>query len=343
MRETRSPRQSDIARIAGVSQAAVSMVLTGRASENGIPEATQLRIRTALTELGYVPNAAARSLRGGRNGLIGVHTFERVFPISASDYYNEFLNGVEAQAVDEGLDLVLFASTQRPDGTRSIYGNGSNRLRLADGAIMLGFEKNDEELERLAGEGFPFVFIGRREIPGNRIPYVTADYFGAMEPVVELLSSNAHTNVVYLGAPLRRTPQVDRLEGLQHFASTADAPAVKAVFLDPDEVTAEWVRSMIEGGATAIIAETYILARALRQAVAAEEIVVPEDLSVICLDTDPLEDHWTPWSQLGVPRREMGRRAVRVLLQLMDGLVAADYVETIDCIPPTAASVAPKS
>ncbi|MCS5720217.1 LacI family transcriptional regulator [Herbiconiux sp. CPCC 205763] len=336
----KSPRQSDIARAANVSQATVSMVLNGRASENGIPEATQKRISAALAEAGYVPNAAARSLRGGRNGLIGVHTFERVFPISSEDYYNEFLNGIEEQAVDEGLDLVLFASTQRPDGSRSIYGNGSNRLRLADGAIMLGFETNDDELVRLAGEGYPFVFIGRREVSGTPIPYVTANYHAAMEPVVRLLTEHGHRGAVYLGSPLRRPAQRERLAGIEHFAGEQGLE-VRTAFRDPAEITAAWLEDLIADGATAIIAETYDSALPLHEVVNALGVDVPGRLSVVCLESDSLHDENGSWSRVGVPRKEMGRRAVRLLLQLMDGAITADHVEIVECEPPSAISIGP--
>lgn len=338
MGRAKSPRQSDIARAANVSQAAVSMVLNGRASENGIPESTQKRISAALVEAGYVPNAAARSLRGGRNGLIGVHTFERVFPISSEDYYNEFLNGIEEQAVDEGLDLVLFASTQRPDGSRSIYGNGSNRLRLADGAIMLGFETNDDELVRLAGEDYPFVFIGRREVPGTPIPYVTANYHEAMEPVVRLLTDAGHRSVVYLGSPLRRPAQRERLSGIEHFAGESGL-TVQIDFREPDQITAAWLNDLIADGTTAIIAETYDAAQPLHAVVSASGVKVPEQLSVVCLESDSLHDENGSWSRVGVPRKEMGRRAVRLLLQLMDGAVETDHVEIVDCEPPSAISI----
>lgn len=338
MGRAKSPRQSDIARAANVSQATVSMVLNGRAAENGIPEATQKRISAALAEAGYVPNAAARSLRGGRNGLIGVHTFERVFPISSDDYYNEFLNGIEEQAVDEGLDLVLFASTQRPDGSRSIYGNGSNRLRLADGTIMLGFETNDDELVRLAGEEYPFVFIGRREVPGTPIPFVTANYHAAMEPVVRLLTEHGHRGVVYVGSPLRRPAQRERLDGVEHFASELGLE-VRPVFLDPSEITLDWLRGVIADGTTAIIAETYDAALPLHEVVSISGVGVPSELSVVCLESDSLHDDGGSWSRVGVPRKEMGRRAVRLLLQLMDGGIEPDHVEIVECEPPSAVSV----
>jgi DNA-binding LacI/PurR family transcriptional regulator len=335
-------RQSDIARLAGVSQATVSMVLNDRAAANRIPETTQARIRAAMTELGYVPNIAAQSLRGGRNGLIGVHTFERLFPVSPEDYYHEFLNGIEEQAVDQGLDLVLFASTQRPDGTRTIYGNGSNRMRLADGAIILGFEKNDDEIRRLESEGFPFVFIGHREVPGVEIPYVTADYADAMRPVVELLVEAGHRSVVYLAAPVRGFPQVDRLDGFTRSAASTSISGFDVHVRPVAEVDPAWLDSVRRSGVTAIVVETYELARALAGAIDASGLTSPRDLSVISLDSDPRGD--SRFSHVTVPRREMGRRAVSLLLAVIeapdDSSRVAQHSAPVHCSPPDRASVA---
>jgi DNA-binding LacI/PurR family transcriptional regulator len=333
----KNPRQSDIARLAGVSQATVSLVLTGRAAASRIPEVTQERIRQAMAELDYVPNAAARSLRGGRNNLIGVHTFERVFPVSPEDYYHEFLNGIEEQAVRSGLDLVLFASTQRADGTRSIYGNGSNRLRLADGAIIFGFEKNDEELRRLSGEGYPFVFIGHREISGVSIPYVTADYSAAMAPVADLLASAGHSDVAYLAASTRGFPQRERLDGFTRAAT--DRGLVVHVFEGaPSELDAGRVAAVLSAGSTALVAETYELARALHAALLTLGLDPGGDVSVVSLDSDPRGD---AFSHVHVPRRDMGRRAVSLLLDVIAGESSAGHVETVACEPPTAETVRP--
>jgi DNA-binding LacI/PurR family transcriptional regulator len=59
----------DVARRAGVSRATVSYVLNGRADQS-IPEATRDRVLAAARDLGYVPNAASRALRGGRSHLV---------------------------------------------------------------------------------------------------------------------------------------------------------------------------------------------------------------------------------------------------------------------------------
>lgn len=217
--KVRAPRQSDIARLAGVTQSTVSLVLSGRAAAESIPQATQDRVLAAVKELQYVPNVAATSLRGGRTGLIGVHTFEPVFPVASDDYYNPFLVGIEEQAVDLKVDLVLFASTQGDDGTRRIYANGTNRLRLADGAVMLGMEQNEEDLVRLAAEQYPFVFIGQREGASAQRPYVAPDYHQALASVLEPLADAGHRRIAYLGESVRRRPQEARYDGfLAHLA-----------------------------------------------------------------------------------------------------------------------------
>ena len=332
------PVQRDIARITEVSQATVSMVVSGKANENGIPELTQERIREAIRELGYVPNVAARSLRGGRNGLIGVHTFERIFPVNSDDYYNEFLIGIEEQAVALGQDLVLFASTQRSDGTRAIYGSGSNRLSLADGAVILGLEENDEELKRLTMEGFPFVFIGRRDIPG--VPYVTADYSGATRMVVRTLKEHGHRKIGYLGDPRRKNPQEERHTAFVEFMTDHALQATLELFCEPKELNEVWLLTLLEAGTTAIITENHELAMAVYNLAANVGVTIPDQLSLVSLDGAPLSAAVIPWSHITVPRRELGRRAVTVLIDLLDGTTTSDHCEIAPCELPLLTTIA---
>jgi DNA-binding LacI/PurR family transcriptional regulator len=334
------PSQQDIARLAGVSQAVVSVVLSGKAATKSITPATQARIRAVAAELGYVPDVAARSLRGGRNGLIGVHTFERVFPVQAEDYYHEFLVGIEEQAVAVGQDLVLFASTQRPDGTRSIYNGGASRLRLADGAIILGLERNDDELERLAAEGFPFVFIGRRDIPGTPVPYVAVDYPAAVRGAIDELLSWGHTAVAYLGGPVAGDPQAQRRTAYAECLRATGLAPTAPMLAAPDQITAEWLTDLRDSGVTAVLVETYELADALAAAAKRQGCEIPADLSVAVLDSVPNGSAAAGWSRTAVPRREMGARAVAVLQSFLDGAVPATHVEILPCDPLTPGSIA---
>jgi DNA-binding LacI/PurR family transcriptional regulator len=318
----------------------VSIILTGRAAENSIPLITQRKVLDAATELGYVPNVNARSLRGGRNGLIGVHTFEPVFPIRSDDYYNEFLIGIEEQAVQMGLDLVLFASTQREDGTRSIYGKGSNRLRVADGAVLLGIAGNDEEIERLAKEKYPFVFIGRRDGVSARMPYVVPDYHAALGDVLTMLQGAGHESIAYLGKAERTVPQEDRHSAFVEHAGRLGIDAQPPAFLAPGDVTADWVRQAIDNTVTAVVVESYELAGSLTDVARVAGIDIPQQLSMVCLDVGPRGLVAQNWSHIQVPRRELGRRAVALLIDLLDEQIAPDYHETLPITPPSFATIA---
>jgi DNA-binding LacI/PurR family transcriptional regulator len=334
------PSQQDIARLAGVSQAVVSVVLSGKAETKSITPAVQARIRAVADELGYVPDVAARSLRGGRNGLIGVHTFEQVFPVRAEDYYHEFLVGIEEKAVEVGQDLVLFTSTQLPDGTRSIYRSGSSRLRLADGAVILGLERNDGELERLAAEGFPFVFIGRRDIPGAPAPCIAADYAAAVAGAMDELVSWGHRTVAYLGGPVAKDPQEQRRAAFADHGRVVGLEASTPILLSPEAVTADWLAATRDAGVTALMIETYELADAVADAAKRQGCQIPGDLSVVCLDSPPNGAVVAGWSHAAVPRRAMGARAVELLLAFLDGTISATHIEIIGCEPLTPGSIA---
>lgn len=339
MASRRNPRQSDIARHAGVSQATVSYVLNGRAGEHAIPEATRERVLDAVRELGYVPNVAARSLRTGRTGLIGVHTFESVFPVTQDDYYNDFLVGIEEQAVESGVDLVLFASTRGRDGLRRNDGSGASRLRLADGTVLLGLERDDAQLDQLAKERYPFVLIGRRSDAVDPMPFVAADYDGALRSVLRPLADLGHRSTLYIGRRARAIPHVDRYSSYSAHAAELGLNAAPAKFIEPGEVTADMMTAVLRAGVTAVIVESHQLASALVSACESAAIDIPGELSFVSLDVAPrgVDDEW--WSRIEVPRRELGRRSVSMLLELLDGDIGRDHSELVPCRPPSSASI----
>ena len=100
----------DVARAANVSIATVSRYTNGRIS--GMSSDTQQRLRTAIDQLGYVPNAAARSLKTGRSKLIGV-----VIANIAHMYWSSMLEGIEDGCRALGfsvLESVVPATIRKP-------------------------------------------------------------------------------------------------------------------------------------------------------------------------------------------------------------------------------------
>ena len=169
--------QADVARHAGVSTGIVSSVINARDYGSiRVSDATRERVLAAVRELGYIPDIAARNLARGSNRLIGVFTWEAMFPIGSQNFYHEFLVGIEEAADQAEYHLLLVTGAKNEDRRRSIYAGGVNHLRLADGGLLLGTNEITDEIVRLAGESYPFVFVGEREFPGVELSYVAGDY-----------------------------------------------------------------------------------------------------------------------------------------------------------------------
>lgn len=320
MRTHKRPRMIDVARLAGVSPATVSLVVNNRLSGNvRIPLETQQRVLAAVRDLGYVADPVAQSLAGTRNRLLGVFTFDAIFPVQFRDFYYPFLVGVESAAEARNFDLVLFTSTTGDDGKRRIYRGGANRLRLADGAILLGAETDKAEVQRLVDEQYPFVFIGRRELPNTPLSYAAADYAAATRELVEYLLALGHRRVAYVGGEVANESAADRRRGYQA------ALAAGGLSLDPGWLWLQGennlpaaLRGWLEQGVTAVVMETGPFAATLVQTCRELGVMLPDDLSLAFLGDLSID---LPWelaaTTFTIPREEMGAAAVRLLAELL--------------------------
>ncbi|MFF4116511.1 LacI family DNA-binding transcriptional regulator [Streptomyces sp. NPDC001714] len=357
----RRTTQRDIARRAGVSQATVSLVISGGAASAQIAEPTRRAVLAAAEELGYAANVAARSLKGGRNRLLGLYTFESVFPTDQRDFYYPFLLGVEEETARQGYDLLLFCSggsasgapgtpgapgeagaasaSGAPRAERSIYAGGTNRLKIADGCVLLGRNVRREELSALVREDFPFVFVGRREVDDGELSYVAADYVSATAALVAELAGLGHRRILYLRAPEDSEPTRDREEGYRRGLAEAGIAVDEALIrslADPADLTVERLEGWIDGlGITALLVEPTEdnrLTEALATMSGTERVRFPEDCSLALLGDPP---SWTPrsrnWTRFSLPRAQMAGEAVRVLVELLDQETPEPRQLTVPC------------
>ncbi|RLK09593.1 LacI family transcriptional regulator [Micromonospora sp. M71_S20] len=330
----RRPRQADIARLAGVSQATVSYVVNGRTDGPAIPDQTRDRVLAAARELGYVANPSARSLAGGANRLIGVYTFESMFPMDHHDFYYPFLVGIEAEAEAQGYDLVLFTSATTADGRRSIFRGHTSRLGLADGCVLLGKNADRDELVQLRDDRYPFTYVGRREIPGGRISYVAADYAAATGRVVDHLVKLGHRRLAQLGP---RTPgeySADRDSGLREASARhgLDGTGLDCPIDDAGPGTDD-VRRLLAAGATAFVVHEPAAALRVRAILGELGLRVPADCSLAVLNDPPGGiPEAADLTCFQIPRRGMGSRAVRLLLkQINDPRNAKPHTAVLRC------------
>ncbi|MET7397081.1 LacI family DNA-binding transcriptional regulator [Dactylosporangium sp. NPDC005572] len=289
---SRRVTQRDIARMTGVSQATVSLVLNNRTGDDvRIAPETRQRVLEAIRSTGYVADPVARRLVSGRNRILGVFTYESVFPSGTADFYHPFLVGIEERAEELGCDLLLFTSGRG----RRIFHEDS-RIGLADGTVLLGRHVDASDLRRLVAEGYAFVSVGRRDTPG--VPYVGADYPAAVAELAARALALGHERIGYLGTGGPAESHTDRLRAFPGFVHLPGAglDAVRAA------------------GVTAVFTEEFA------DAVALLESDLGPGLSVAAL-AEPSGNGPVPpeLTRVMIPRREMGREAVTVLTDALEG------------------------
>jgi DNA-binding LacI/PurR family transcriptional regulator len=326
--------QREIAELAGVSQATVSLVLNARTDTTArIPEETRQRVLEVIREKTYVADPAARSLAGAGNKLIGIFTYEHAFPQETSDFYTPLLTGIEREAETLGVDLMMFTSAPVIDGRRQILHENS-RLRLADGCLLLGREMDAAELERLQASGYPFVAIGRRDVD---VPYVGLDYSTATTELARRAVAAGHRSAFYVRLSLTAESSRDRFDALRaEFAASgvelavAESTAADSTGLGLDEC---W-RQARASGATVLFVEDPTDAEKLRALAAASGVSVPSELSMVALGekTKP-QDRTVDFTRLSAPRNELGSRGIALLDQLLNGANGAVELERQQLLP----------
>lgn len=315
---SRRPTQADVARVAGVSQATVSMALNaGPAARHRLTESTRERILAAVEETGYWGNLAAKQLAGGRTSVLGVFTYEPVFPHAASDFYYPFLQGIEAEALGHDVDLLLFTSSHNSgdgtsrEGLRDWARRG--RLHLADGCILFGRNSERRDLAELLAHDYPFVFIGRREADGAQVPYVGADYESATVEVVEHLTRLGHRRIALALEFPDHESGVDRRRG---FDRAIHETGASPLILDGTSVQPRLLLDDVLGTGTTAIVATPDLAAVLRMDALRRGVSIPDDLSIARLgDPEKSDTSAVAWSGFSIPRHEMGTGAVQMLLR----------------------------
>lgn len=312
--------QRDIAKMTGVSQAVVSAVLNGSKHPTiRVTPETRKRILEAVQSTGYIANPAARGLAKGLNSLIGVYTYESVFPLDRRDFYSPFLVGIEEKASELECDLLLFTSTAA-DGSRPMFGHNS-RIHMADGLVVFGTNVDSADLMRLASEKLPFVSIGRRDDSPGPVPYVGVDYVRVCRELVERAADLGHRHVAYVGSGSTTESMRDRRDGFNEGIASRD---LRSVTLDETEPVATlFARARRE--ATAIFTETEGVAAALLVEARRAGVAVPADLSIVALDGHPeIEPPEVDLTRFEIPRREVGAEAVEALERIIQGDAALE-------------------
>jgi LacI family transcriptional regulator len=142
-------RICDIAAKCGYSNATVSKALNG---SHEIPDTTIAEVKKAAEELGYVPNANARSLKMRRSFTIGVLFVDQTACGLTHEFFSAILNAAKVEAEKRGYDITFIASDNF--GHRKVSYLEHAHSRNIDGVLIASVNFQDPAVIELANSGF---------------------------------------------------------------------------------------------------------------------------------------------------------------------------------------------
>jgi DNA-binding LacI/PurR family transcriptional regulator len=318
----------DVAERAGLSISAASLALSGNPR---IPQPTRERVRAAAAALGYSPNGAARALRARRHGAIGLLMFGGVEPLT---FYSEAVVAVAEEALRADHQAVLLKAPARAS-KESDKGELARLLSQArvDGVVCIGTEVTVQDVRAMVQRAFPFIFIGKRELPGVTIPYVATDYFAGGRLATQHLLQLGHRRVAMMVTPEERhQPWIeDRLTG--HAVAIGAVPGATGPVVEvpaPEDAAAGLAHRWLEDGITAAFTAGRAASRRALALCQMAGIRVPEQLALVGFDDFPgAALAHPPLTVVKQPLASLGMLAARTLLARLDGAPHEPAVTTL--------------
>lgn len=315
----KSPTQADVARLAGVSRATVSYVLSGRVGGSiATAEETRQRILDAAAQLGYEPNAAARSLRLSENKTIGL-----LVPDTGNPYYWQLLQGAENEAHLCGYDILLVNTALDPIREREAV-RAVLRRRVDGLLIILAFHGQvTEDVRNILGRGDAVVLIGDAATIDERLDSVRSDHAGGAVQMMAHLLALGHRRIGFVfgvaGPPLGQERLAAYRQAMQRVGVSDIDALVEHCGVTLEEGYRAAQRLLDRSPRpTAILVINDLLAIGVLRAVNERGLRIPEDVSVAGFDDIAMTRYLNPpLTTVRVYAEEVGRTAMRLCFDRM--------------------------
>jgi LacI family transcriptional regulator len=302
------PTVHTVAARAGVSIASASRVLNGL----GASDETIRKVRAAAAEVGYVPNAIARSLQSQRTGLVALAVEDIGNPV-----YVAMMRAIEAVVASSGRQLVVHATGGHIPSETALLRRLANRY--VDGMIVSPIRVTDDHLTAMIESPVPVVVIGQLHEDAP-VDNVRTDSRTGVGLAVDHLVATGRRRIGFVNGPLDTVPGAARDAGFR--------AALAGHGIEPDERLIEVgdfqyaagraaaERLLARTAPDALLCANDLIAVGALHALLAGGRRVPHDVALVGMDDTELAQMMFPQlSSVSLGSAERGRRAAELLLQ----------------------------
>ncbi|WP_368658832.1 LacI family DNA-binding transcriptional regulator [Metabacillus halosaccharovorans] len=306
-------KMSDVAKLANVSPATVSRVLS---NPDLVSKETREKVMEVINKVNYKPHIVARQFRTKETKIILV-----VVPDITSAFFSKVLRGIEHVAVQNGYQVIL-GDTENDTEREQEYINLLLQ-KQADGMVLLTARQDKTQLEEIA-EHFPMV-LACEYMDGLNVPTVSIDNISSARKATEHLIQQGHTKIAHITGPINVILSRDRLRGFQQAMMSQDLE-IDSVYIQEGDFTFEsGYHQMLkllalENPPSAVFVFNDEMAMGAIKAVKDSHLSVPEDVAVVGFDNIKMSSVIEPnLTTINQPKYEIGKKAMELLLKLING------------------------
>ena len=328
----------DVALRAGVSTATVSRAL---ASPERVRAALRERVESAVRDLGYTPNLAARTLRAGASRMILIDAPHRI----AGSFFGGLLDSLDEAFTARGYTCIVGSTEQSDEKARRLIELAY--AKQIDGAVVLTGLATRIDGRSLVEANVPIVSICAELIGGGAPCVLVDDEKWAMRQV-EFLAALGHKTLLYVGGADGNYNETRRRRGFKRGARAAGIAARSLSFARGDYSLGSGVEAARGFAArfprpTGVVCASDDMALGFMGFAAAAGLTCPDDYSIIGFDGIDYGRNWTPTlATIAQPRDEMGRVGADLMLRALAGDSAPpDTKITLECALVLGGSTAP--
>jgi LacI family transcriptional regulator len=330
----RSPERrvllADVARIAGTSQATASRALK---DDPRIGAATRSAVRAAAQKLGYVPNAAARSLRAQRTHILGLLLDDLADPV-----HGKVAAGFEEAAASQGY--AVFMMTGLHDLEREQRALTAFHEHRADGIALASCVSDPADVHRrIAKDRVVFVqpdypaLADGRDAPARGV--VRTDDAAGVAASVRHLADRGYRRLTFVGPATSASGMLRRATASETVESLGLEPLrYLDTGIDGRRDATGVAEDLAADPPDAVLCYDDKLALTVLDALRSTRLDVPRDLALVGFDgISPAHQSRPRLTTVDVPSAEVGRRAVEMLLSATrDGTMPASEVLPVELV-----------
>lgn len=311
----------EVAKLAGVSASTVSRVIS---DSSKISEATKKTVREAMEELGYFPNAIARSLVNRSTNTIGIVMPESVESAMLNPFFPQVLRGISAAAHDQNYCLLLSTGTTEEDKVESLKEIITGGR--VDGVILMYSSSVADEALNLIQKLKTLAIIIGKPLNQQGMLYVDNDNVEASYNVTTSLIKRGHKRIAFMSGSFRFVVFLDRLDGYAKALMDNQLEFNRQYITQCEadrKLGYEKAKQLIElpDRPTAIVISDDVMAIGAIEAIKEKGLKIPEEIEIISFNNIPMAEICNPSiTSVDIDAYTLGYEASRLLIEKIKGI-----------------------